>query len=56
MTPDPDLLRRIGASLRADLTPVRPMPPAWALSAALFAVFALVSVCGAALLGLKRVS
>jgi len=51
MTPDPDLLQRIAASLRADLNPVRPMPPAWALSAALFAAFALLSVCGAALLG-----
>ena len=51
MTPDPRLLERIAASLRADLRPVRPIPPAWALSAALFAVFALLSVSGGGLLG-----
>jgi hypothetical protein len=51
MTPDPALLERIAASLQANLRPVRPMPPAWALSAALFAIFAAVALSGAGLLG-----
>jgi len=51
MTPDPALLERIAAAIRSDLRPVRRMPPAWVLSAALFALFTATSLAGAALLG-----
>ena len=51
MTPDPALLERIAGGLRADLRPVRRMPPLWLLAAALFGIFAATSLLGATVLG-----
>lgn len=55
MTPEPvdrALMERIEASLRADLRPVRPLPPAWALILILMAIFAATAIGGAGILGL----
>jgi hypothetical protein len=54
MTPepvDPVLLDRIGASLRANLRPVRPLPAAKRLVAGLVAIFLAASISGGVLLG-----
>jgi len=46
--PRPETLDRIAASIRSSLAPVRPLPPAWVLTAALLLVAAAVAVAGAA--------
>ena len=56
MTPvDPALVTRIAASIRSDVKPVRPMPSTNALVACLLAIFAAVSLGGAAILGFHGV-
>lgn len=49
---DPELVDRISGSIRSSLSPVRPLPPAWLLKSALFAICAAVALAGAAALGL----
>jgi hypothetical protein len=52
MTPvDPALLERITASMRSDLEPVRPLPGRSVLTATLLAVWAAVTLAGAAAFG-----
>jgi hypothetical protein len=54
MTPEPVnqvLLDRIGASLRANLRPVRPLPAARWLVASVLLIFVAVSITGGAVLG-----
>ena len=54
MTPEPvdqALLDRIGASMRANLRPVRPLPSTGWMVAALLAIFLAVSIAGGVLLG-----
>ena len=54
MTPEPvdqALLDRIGASLRANLRPVRPLPSTGWMVATLLAIFLAVSIAGGVLLG-----
>jgi hypothetical protein len=54
MTPepvDPVVLERIGASLRSNLRPVRPLPPAGWMVGGSLAIFAVCSIAGAARLG-----
>jgi len=56
MTPvDPALVTRIAASIRSDVKPVRPMLSTNALVACLLAIFAAVSLGGAAILGFNGV-
>jgi len=45
---DPALLDRIASSIGSSLGPVRPLPPTWALTGALFLVCAAVALAGAA--------
>jgi hypothetical protein len=52
---DPALLDRIAGSIGPSLRPVRPLPPAWTLTAGLVLVCAGVAVAGAAKLGLGGV-
>lgn len=47
----PELLERISASVQASLRPVRPLPPAWILTAGLILIGAVISVAGAARVG-----
>jgi hypothetical protein len=52
MTPiDPELLKRVTASMTSGLTPVRPIPARTALVARLLTVFAGVALAGGAVLG-----
>ena len=48
----PALLGRIAGSIKPSLRPVRPMPPAWLLSAGLILIAAAVALAGAARAGL----
>lgn len=50
-SPQPESLTRISASIRESLRPVRPLPPAWLLTAALALVCAAVALAGAARAG-----
>jgi hypothetical protein len=45
---DPALLSRIAASIKQDLRPVQPMPPAWLLTTLLAAACATIALLGAA--------
>jgi hypothetical protein len=47
----PETLRRVSAAIRLPLRPVRPLPPAWVLTAGLVLVCAAVSLAGAARAG-----
>jgi len=49
---DPALLASIGNSVGRSLTPVRPLPPAWALAGGLILVSGAVALAGAGRLGL----
>jgi hypothetical protein len=49
--PDPALLDKIAASIRPDIRPVRPLPPAWVLRFTLMAVCIGIAIAGAARLG-----
>jgi len=51
LSPQPELLRRISASVQSSLRPVRPLPPAWVMAAALTLACAAVSFAGAARVG-----
>ncbi|HTP34096.1 MAG TPA: NrsF family protein [Candidatus Acidoferrales bacterium] len=53
---DPALLARISDSLVSGLRPVRPLPPAWVLASALFAITAAVALAGGTALGLKGIA
>jgi hypothetical protein len=50
-TVSPDLLDRVAASLGESLTPVRPLPPSWAMESGLIAIAVAIAVAGAAKLG-----
>lgn len=45
---EPELLRRIVGSIGSSLRPVRPLPPAWMLTAGLVLICAAVAIAGAA--------
>lgn len=49
---DPALLASIAGSIGRSLSPVRPLPPAWALTGGLILICAAVALAGAARLGL----
>ena len=49
---DPALLASIGNSVGRSLTPVRPLPPAWALTGGLILISGAVALAGAGRLGL----
>jgi hypothetical protein len=49
---DPQLLARIGNSIKPSVRPVRPLPPVWMMAGGLVLVCLAVSVAGAAHLGL----
>jgi hypothetical protein len=51
-TVSPALLERIAASIEPTLRPVRPMPPAWLLTATLILIAGAVALAGAARAGL----
>jgi hypothetical protein len=50
-TVSPALLDRVAASLGESLTPVRPLPPSWAMESGLIAIAVAIAVAGAAKLG-----
>jgi len=52
---EPELLKRISASLQTSLRPVRPLPPAWMVTCGLILICALISVAGAERLGFAGV-
>ena len=47
----PELLRRVSDSIRSSMRPVRPLPPAWAMTGGLILICAAVSLAGAARAG-----
>lgn len=53
---DPALLARITDSIQATVTPVKPLPPIWALVGLLLAVCASVAIAGAAWSGLDGIA
>jgi hypothetical protein len=51
LAPEPELLKRISGSIQSSLRPVRPLPPAWAITVGLILICAAVSLAGAARAG-----
>ena len=51
VSPEPEQLKRVTASVQSSLRPVRPLPPAWIIAAGLTFICAGVSFLGAARVG-----